>query len=173
MSVVSCFLCSCDVSVGYMKTKRKRLSGSSVKRAVEILDNISTANYGRKISDLYDCNKEYDYICHKCQKKVEGLAELQMKIENERDYVITMVGKHFPHAGKKRTRNQTEAAEETSTSQLQSTTPSTPESNKDKRDAQLSVSAELYINNAQLLIHICLCSMYILYTIGESRLPIR
>ena len=36
MSVVSCFLCNCDVSVGYMKTKRKRLSGSSVKRAVEI-----------------------------------------------------------------------------------------------------------------------------------------
>ena len=35
---VFCFLCNADISHGSMKTKRKRLSGASNKKAVEVLD---------------------------------------------------------------------------------------------------------------------------------------
>ena len=73
MSAMSCFLCRCNVGEGHMKTKRKRLSGSSVKRALEILDELSTANIGRMVSTLYTHDQhtaaEHAYICHKCQEK--------------------------------------------------------------------------------------------------------
>ena len=44
-----------------------------------------------------------------------------------------MIGRHFPQTGHKRTREETdltEASEEASTSQLENTTPTTPESGK-------------------------------------------
>ena len=50
---VFCSLWNDDISQGSMKTKRKRLSGASAKKAVGVLDELSAASYG-KISLIFD-----------------------------------------------------------------------------------------------------------------------
>ena len=58
---VFCFLWNADISQGSMKTKRKRLSGASAKKAVGVLDELSAASYGRKISLIFDKHQDYIY----------------------------------------------------------------------------------------------------------------
>ena len=104
---VFCFLCNADISQGSMKTKRKRLSGESAKKAVGVLDELSAASYGRKISLIFD--KHQDYICHKCQRKAEGLPDLQKKVENEKKEITDLISRYFT-GGRKRTRDESECS---------------------------------------------------------------
>ena len=41
---IFCFLCNADINQGSMKSKRKKLSGISAKKAVGVLDELSDAS---------------------------------------------------------------------------------------------------------------------------------
>ncbi len=90
----NCFLCECGVSEGHMKTKRKKVSGSSAKKAVDVLNELAAAKYGRLIT-VAAIDHPNRYICHKCQRRSEGLIDMQVKVECEKEAILKMVDLQF------------------------------------------------------------------------------
>ena len=54
-STCKCFLCESDVSSGTMLTKRRKLTGSVTKVAIDVLDELSLAKYKRKHVQVKQC----------------------------------------------------------------------------------------------------------------------
>jgi hypothetical protein len=54
-----------NVSIGTIKTKRRKLLGSSAKEALKILDEMSVDEFARKISTFLIRTAEHHFICYK------------------------------------------------------------------------------------------------------------
>ena len=142
MSEVCCLLCNIDVTEGSIKVKRRRLSGSSARRAADVLDQLSVASYGTKLSLLVG---KQDYICHKCRTMVEAFAELQERLKTKQQKINGLISKHFPVLGK-RSRSKSEGESSSSdqpASISDATTPPRPvtrASRSKDQDVKVSVS---------------------------------
>jgi hypothetical protein len=78
-SEVCCF-CECQVAERTMKTKRKKVHGSSMKTALGIMDQISIEVFQSTASSFLARDT---FMCHKCKKRLEDLPELLRKAEVE------------------------------------------------------------------------------------------
>ena len=114
-----CFLCESDVSEGTSKSKRRRLLGESAKKAVSILDELSTSSYGRKFSECVDENL-VTYVCHKCCKQIESLPGLLEKAYSERGNILKMMQKHLsaPTCTRRKRRHEDDHSEVNSPKRL-------------------------------------------------------
>ena len=55
-----------------VKAKGRGFLAQVQKKALEVLDDLSAANFGQLVSTLYTHDQHTAaYICHKCQKKVK------------------------------------------------------------------------------------------------------
>ena len=67
-----CFLCECGVDTGQMKTKRKKMTGCRAAKALEAMNDLFAANYGRPIEmPVHKESTKDRYICHKCVNRLE------------------------------------------------------------------------------------------------------
>lgn len=79
MAAVSemCCVCSCDVSAGTNKTKRRKVYGEAGKVALGILDNLAIVHFRRSFSScVTDCDGAF--LCYKCRGRTEGYEEAEV-----------------------------------------------------------------------------------------------
>ena len=80
----ACCLCSVDVSVGTMKTKRRKVNGEASKMALDVRTLSSTLGPDA-------------FFCYQCKKKAEGLVALGQKLQSDENELLSNIGCALGH----------------------------------------------------------------------------
>ena len=79
MTTADCWLCEANLSEGTFKVKRKKLHGTSMKKAVNVLESIASEYLDVDLVTTTEFQKG-DYLCHRCFSLVDGLATRKKEI---------------------------------------------------------------------------------------------
>ena len=90
----ACCLCSADVSVGTMKTKRRKVNGEASKMALDVIDNLAQGCFMRTLSSTLGPDA---FFCYQCKKKAEGLVALRQKLQSDENELLSNIGCALGH----------------------------------------------------------------------------
>ena len=89
----ACCLCSVDVSVGTMKTKRRKVNGEASKMALDVIDNLAQGCFMRTLSSTLGPDA---FFCYQCKKKAERLVALRQKLQSDENELLSNIGCERP-----------------------------------------------------------------------------